>query len=108
MPRSQKGLYSHNTEFAWESYHQNRGMQIASDAKLAQIIWKSLQFKQQNNPDHTQELFTSQGSTRHKQIVLHISYQLLNELQVGKLKSLLDVLNDSDQCYTTHTQSNAT
>jgi len=34
-------------------------MQIASDAKLAKIIWKCLQFKQQHNPDHTRELFTS-------------------------------------------------
>lgn len=99
MPGSQKGLYSRNTEFAWESYHQKRGMQIASDAKLAKIIWNSLQFNQQSNPDHTQELFTSQGSTIHKQIVLHIFHQLLNELQVCKLKSLLNVPDDSDQCY---------
>lgn len=83
-------------------------MQIASNAKLAKIIWKSLQFKQQNNLDHTEELFTSQGSTIHEQIVLHIFYQLLNELQVCKLKSLLKVLDDSDQCYTTHIQSSAT
>lgn len=83
MPRSQKGLYSPNTEVAQESYYQKRGMQIASDAKLAKIIWKSLQVKQQNNPDRTQEQFTSQGYTIHKQVLLHIFYQLLNELKVS-------------------------
>lgn len=82
-------------------------MQIASDAKLAKIIWKSLQFKQQNNPDHTEELFTSLGSTIHKQIVLHIFYQLLNELQVCKLKSPRNLPDDSDQCYTANIQSSA-
>lgn len=101
MPGSQKGLYSHNTASARECYHQKRGMQIASDAKPAEIIWKSLQFKQQNSPNRTQEPFTFQGSTIHNQIMQLIFCEQLKELQVRKLKCLLNVPDDSDQCYTT-------
>lgn len=97
MPRSQKGLYALNSKFTWESY-QKRGMQIAADAKLKRIISRSLQFKQQNNPGHTQDLFTSQGSTIHKQIVLHLFHQLLNQLQAFTLKGLLNIPDySSDQ-----------
>lgn len=84
-------------------------MQISPYAKLTKIISRSLQFKQQNNPGHTQDLFVSQGSTNHKQIVLHLFHQLLNQLQACTLKGLLNIPDDSsDQSYTTHIQSNAT
>lgn len=84
-------------------------MQISSDAKLTETISKSLRFKQQNNPGDTQDLFISQGSTIHKQVVLHLFQQLLNQLQACTLKGLLNIPdNSSDQSYTTHIQSNAT
>lgn len=84
-------------------------MQICSDTKLTKTTSKSLQFKQQNNPGHTQDLFISQGSTIHKQIVLHLFHQFLNQLQACTLKGLLNIPDDSsDQSHTTHVQSNAT
>lgn len=89
--------------------HIKREMQISSNAKLTKIISRSLQFKQQNNPGHTKDLFVFQGSTIHKQIVLHRFHQLLNQLQACTLKGLLNILDDSsDQPYTTHIKSNAT